>query len=99
MPTVVYSRRARLDLVEIWNWVAVRGSAATADRIVDRIWQRVTSLERHPELGPRRPDIAAEARSLLVERWLVLYALEDDQVRIVRVVDGVVDLQEIDWPA
>ena len=54
-------------------------------------------LAEFPELGPSRPEIAEDARSLLVERWLVLYRLIGTNLQVVRIIDGARDLKRIDW--
>lgn len=94
---IVYSSRAREDMLDIWTWIAQTSGASTADTIIDRIEHRIARLTDFPEMGPMRPDIAETARMMVVERWLVLYALVDETVRIVRIVDGVIDLRRIGW--
>jgi toxin ParE1/3/4 len=94
---VRYSRRAREDLLDIWLYIARQNSEAAADRVFDRIEDACRILARHPELGPARPEIADEARSLVVQRWLALYRLTADGVQIVRVIDGARDLKRMDW--
>jgi toxin ParE1/3/4 len=69
---------------------------ATADRWIDRIEARLQQLAVFPESGPPRLDIAPEARMLVIARWLALYQIETDCVRIVRVMDPMRDLGEID---
>lgn len=97
MAAVVYSRRARADMLDLWLWIAEKSGPPIADTVIDRIERRISSLERHPQMGPKRPDIARGARILVVERWLVLYACDTDDVRIVRVIDGASDLRDIGW--
>ncbi|HWT60165.1 MAG TPA: type II toxin-antitoxin system RelE/ParE family toxin [Rhizobium sp.] len=97
MAAVVYSRRARADMLDLWLWIAEKSGQPIADTVIDRIERRIASLERHPQMGPKRPDIARGARILVVERWLVLYACDSDDVRIVRVIDGASDLRDIGW--
>ena len=97
MAAVVYSRRARADMLDLWLWIAEKSGQPIADTVIDRIERRIASLERHPQMGPKRPDIARGARILMVERWLVLYACDSDDVRIVRVIDGASDLRDIGW--
>lgn len=63
--------------------------------MIDRIEQRCEQLAQHPELGPARPDIDANARHLVIERWLALYAIVPGAVLIVRVVDAKRDLPQI----
>jgi toxin ParE1/3/4 len=91
---VRYSRKAKTDLLDIWLWVA-KDSVALADRIIDDIEAKASLLHEHPESGVARLDIAPQARSLVVKRWLILYALETGGVRIARVVDGARDLSKV----
>ncbi|RFB91988.1 plasmid stabilization protein [Rhizobium leguminosarum bv. trifolii] len=97
MAAVVYSKRARADMLDLWLWIAEKNGPPIADTVIDRIEQRISSLERHPQMGPKRPDIARGARILVIERWLVLYTCDSDDVRIVRVIDGASDLRDIGW--
>lgn len=94
MARVRYTRQARADLIDIWIHVAT-SSEATADRCLERIESRCGELAAFPALGPARPDIAPDARMLVVERWLALYRIEGSDVQIVRVVDGARDLARI----
>lgn len=48
-------------------------------------------------MGPGRSDIAQSARMLVIERGLALYAIVDETVRIVRIIDGSADLRRIKW--
>jgi toxin ParE1/3/4 len=95
--TVRYSRLARKDLLDIWWLIESRNSEAVADRICDRIEGTCQLLAEHPRIGRARPEIAEEARSLVIERWLALYRLVPDGVQVVRIVDGARDLTKIEW--
>lgn len=97
MGKIHYTRRAREDLFDIWLYIAPRNSDASADAIYDRIEQSCARLAEHPQLGRARPEIAPDARALVIERWLALYRLTDDGAQIVRIVDGARDLAAIDW--
>jgi len=66
-----------------------------ADRWLDRIEARCRQLETFPELGPVRADIAADARMLVIGRWLVLYRLIPDGVQVVRIVDAARDISQL----
>jgi toxin ParE1/3/4 len=94
---VHYTRRAREDLFDIWLYIASRNSDAFADAIYDRIEQSCARLAQHPKLGRARPEIAPDARALVIERWLAVYRLTDEGVQVVRVIDGVRDLTAIEW--
>ena len=57
MSRVVFTTRAREDLLDIWLYVAAYKSEAVADRILDRIEQSCRLLADHPQLGRARPEI------------------------------------------
>jgi toxin ParE1/3/4 len=94
---VIFTARAREDLIGNWLYVAARHSDVVADRVYDRIEQSCRLLKDHPRLGRARPEIQPEARSLVIERWLALYRVTEDGAPIVRIVDAARDLSAIDW--
>lgn len=96
MGSVRYTRRAREDLLDIWVHIASQNPVA-ADQVYDRIEENCQLLRDHPQLGPARPEVAEEARVLVVERWLAFYRLLDDGVQVVRIVDGARDLTRLEW--
>ena len=92
---VVFSQAAKQDLLDIWVYIASQSSQTIADRIYDHISQTCSLLSEYPELGRERPEIADLARSIVVERWLILYQLSDNRVQIVRILDGSRDIKNI----
>jgi toxin ParE1/3/4 len=95
--TVRFTRHAREDLLDIWLYIAPRSSDTVADQVYDRIEQTCQLLKHNPQLGPARPEIAEDARALVIGRWIALYRLMKDGVQVVRIVDGVRDLTTIEW--
>jgi toxin ParE1/3/4 len=91
---ITYLRQANDDLLEIWVWIA-RDSVDMAEAVLDRILARIEILRRFPEAGPVRDEIGDGSRSLVTERWLVLYRLTQDGVQIVRIVDSARDLTRL----
>lgn len=81
-----WTEAARQDLLAIWAWKG-RELSERGDRALDRIEKACLRLRRFPMLGPAAPLIAAQARKLSVDEYLVLYRLETNDVVIVRVVD------------
>ena len=98
MGRVRFTRRARADLLDIWTHVAAR-DPVRADDVLDRIEAGCRTLQDHPRFGRARPDIGEGARMLVVGRWLALYRLMEDDVQVVRVVDGARDLVRLGWEA
>lgn len=98
MADLLLTPRAEQDLRELWRFIAEENPDA-ADHVLRGIHRRMQTLRRFPRLGPARPDIAADARVLVVGPVLVLYAIAPDQedapverVEVVALVDGRHDL-------
>jgi toxin ParE1/3/4 len=96
---LLWSKQARLDLLEIYELIGIEQPAA-AERYFDRIEGLASLLRDQPRLGVARPDIASGFRMLVERPYLVLYRIEPDQpvgpvdhIEIVRVVDGRRDLK------
>ena len=97
MVAVYQTKAACEDLLSLWLYIAENNSPISADKIYERFEQAFILLSNYPELGRIRNEIAPEARSLIAERWLVLYRIVASDVQIVRVIDGARDIGNIDW--
>jgi toxin ParE1/3/4 len=89
---------AERDPEDIWLAIAVNNEPA-ATRAHGVIGGRISSLEDHPRLGPRRPEIRPSARILVEGPYLILFETRPDsddgpidRIEIVRVIDGRRDL-------
>lgn len=77
----------------IADLVAVRDHVATyrpdsAGPLVDRLIDRVRLLAEHPEAGERLPRLGPGIRRLTEAPYLILYRIEAEEVRIVRILHG-----------
>ena len=98
---LVWRPQARQDLLDVYATAAAADPVA-AERLLDAFEARSRRLAEHPRLGPRRPEIGAGARMLVVRVVLLLYEVHPDSdagpvdsVSIVRVVDGRRDLRRL----
>jgi toxin ParE1/3/4 len=98
---VVISPAAEGDLEDIWAAIAAENPSA-ATRLLRKRGAQIDRLATHPRLGPRRPDIRAAARILVVSPYLILFETHPDtdedpvrEVEIIRVVDGRRDLAQL----
>ncbi len=83
-------RRARRDLQEVYDFLA-REAPASADVVLDDLFDAIESLEPMAERGgrPRDPILrAAGYRFLVVGNHLIFYKLVGRQVRVYRVLHG-----------
>ena len=80
---VIWSREAQQQLDAIWLYLADR-SVALADRVEARLQDRAASLAAAPFQG--RPLPGADRRRLPIRdvSYVVVYRIEDDLVRILR---------------
>ena len=97
MSKVRFTCHPREDRLDIWLCIAPRSSDTVAGPVYDRIEQTCQLLKHNPQLGPARPEIAEDAKALVIERWLALYQLVEEGVQEVKIVDGVRDLTKIEW--
>jgi toxin ParE1/3/4 len=102
MPTeLVWSNRARIDLLEIYVMIGLEQPAA-AERYFDRIEAKAELLKSQPRMGGRRSDVRPSMRMLIEVPYLLLYRTDPDTdegpvgaVEIIRVIDGRRDLHGI----
>jgi len=94
---VCFSAQAEQDLYEIWRYIA-QDRPASADRIAERIVERSNSLAQFPHQGRLRPEFGEGVRSIVIERWLVLYRVETESVFVGRIIDGARHLSRIRVP-
>ena len=82
--------QADSDLDEIWLYIASNsGSPELADRLIDSITSRFVLLASHPSPGrPRDQDLRPGLRTFAVGNYLIVYRIENGDVRILRVLRG-----------
>jgi toxin ParE1/3/4 len=84
---VVKSRLARQDLAEAIAYIAERNREA-ANRLLADVEFRLGQLIDNPELGPGRPDIGADVRSLSISPLIALYQIKSNKIEVRRIVHG-----------
>ena len=90
----VLSDEARSDLFEIWAFVA-GGNPPAANQLERDILQGCALLARQPGIGHRRGDLCADAgvRFHTVRTWyLIVYEIDTEPLRIVRIMHGARDV-------
>ncbi len=90
---VIVSARAKQDLLRIYLFIAQHSpNAATA--AIQRIDARLEQVSRFPFIGRKRPSLGPEIRSLVAGHHLIFYVVGNDQIDVVRVLDGRMDIDE-----
>ena len=90
------SPQVETELDDIWLHIATQSSSAgIADRVVDSITNQFVLLSRHPYLGRRRDDLRSGLRSVTVGSYVVIYRVEESDVRVLHVLHGRRDITKI----
>ena len=80
---------AEADVAEIHDWIdLVQGRPKEAARWLAGFLKAVDSLHQFPERCPLAPEsrsFAAEVRQLLFHRHRILFVIEGNEVRLIRV--------------
>jgi toxin ParE1/3/4 len=93
--SVHITRRAYKDLNEIWDYIA-NDSVESANRVVDRIYEALATIETNPRAGHTRDDVGDSAlRFWSVYSYLVVYRLHGRKVSVTRVVHGARNLKKL----
>jgi len=90
---VVLADKAKFDLVRIDRYIAERNQTA-ADALIQRIDTNFKNLARFPFIGRERLSLAPGLRCLVVGLYLIFYTVDADQITVVRVIDGRMDVDE-----
>lgn len=82
---LVISRPAKADLLDIWDYIAADNLAA-ADNLLRRIHDAIDRLPEFPEGS--RYDPRFDAYLLVLSPYIVAYSVTDDEIEVMRIVDG-----------
>jgi toxin ParE1/3/4 len=96
---VIIDPQAKLDLKEIYIFVAMNDSIQSANKLLDTLEEACYKLEKYPE----RRHIPPELRPTGIKNYLeihykpyrIIYEIEKDLIYIHCVIDGRRNIQEI----
>jgi toxin ParE1/3/4 len=88
---------AQADLDAIWDYVfAVSGSEKLADAQIHSITRRFYLLSAYPRIGRARDDdLGRGRRSYPVDRYVIVYRVKGEDVRILRVAHSARDIKAL----
>ncbi len=90
---IVVSDKARSDLLRIFRYLDERSPNA-AETFIHRIDENFNNLVRFPFIGRERSWLAPGIRCLVVGLHLIFYTVTSDEITVVRVIDGRMDVDE-----
>ena len=83
---MTFSESAVRDLEEVRAWYALRGAPEAGERVAGEVLERAGQLADFPESGRVVPEFdALWLRELIHPPLRIVYRLDDDRVRVVRV--------------
>ena len=93
MPRLVFTERARADLLEAWLYIA-EDNLAAADKVLDKLEQEATLLLLQPLMGRARPELGSAVRSWPSSTpYLVCYEVDDMDLTVLRVLHHARDIR------
>jgi plasmid stabilization system protein ParE len=88
MRKLLVQPQARVDLLEIWHYIA-KDSVAAANRVSEDLEEAIRGLLRMPGKGHSRTDVkVAEYRFWTVHSYVIGYRYDDTTLTVMRVVHG-----------
>jgi toxin ParE1/3/4 len=85
---------AQLDLNAIADFI-IRENPARAVTFIDELIDHFRTIAERPKSFPARDNLVPGLRSAVHGKYLILFRIEDDFVRILRVVHGARDLPRL----
>lgn len=96
---VVFDPLAKLDLKEIFLYVAVNDSIQSANKLLDALEETCYKLEKYPGRGHIPPELKTTGIKSYLEihykPYRIIYEIENSLVYIHSVIDGRRNIQEI----
>jgi toxin ParE1/3/4 len=81
---VVFSPEAQADLIEIYEWILTAAGPQVALTYIERLESHCLGLDIASERGRRRDDLRPGLRVAGERRITVAFAVDEDQVTILR---------------
>jgi antitoxin ParD1/3/4/toxin ParE1/3/4 len=95
MRDFILSPQARLDLIDIWSYIA-EDDIDAADRVRDRLHEAILKIAEMPGIGHLREDLADEPlRFWPVFSYLIIYRIEAEPLEIARILNSRRDIRTL----
>lgn len=96
---VIIDPQAKLDLKEIFIYVALNDSIQSANKLLDTLEETCFKLEKYPERGHIPPELKPTGIKNYLEihykPYRIIYEIEKNLIYIHSVIDGRRNIQEI----
>jgi len=93
MPKTIYTSEARQDFRDIFRYIArdrKRPSVAAKNirEIKAKCKQYAEAFAKGSEIGTARPELGHGCRTFTEKRWVIIFRDVDDEIEVLRIVDG-----------
>ncbi len=96
---VIIDPKAKLDIKEIFFYVAANNSLQSANKLLDALEGTCFKLEKYPERGHILPELKSTGIKKYLEihykPYRIIYEIEKDLIYVHSVIDGRRNIQEI----
>ncbi len=96
---VILDPQAKLDLKEIFLFVAVNDNIQSANKLLDALEETCYELEKYPDRGHIPPELGTTGIKSYLEihykPYRIIYEIENKLVYVHSVIDGRRNIQEI----
>ena len=88
------SPRARLDLINIWEYTFEKWSVSQADIYYKILLDRIEGIPNNPSVGTNYNSARKGYRGLRVKSHIIFFRLvEDDKIEIIRILHTRMDIE------
>jgi toxin ParE1/3/4 len=96
---VIFDPQAKLDLKEIFLYVAANDNIQSANKLLDALEETCYKLEKFPDRGHIPPELRTTGIKSYLEihykPYRIIYEIENNLVYVHSVIDGRRNIQEI----
>lgn len=94
MSQIIQTPASRQDLDDIWDYIG-RDSEKRATEFIRRIKEVLSLIADNPEMGRTRDELEKGLRSFPVGKYTVFYRSIQDEIQVIRVLHGSMDIPDI----
>lgn len=94
MVEIRQSPQSRIDIVDIWTYIA-EDNIEAADLLIDQINSRILKLSNMPLQGEAVPSIREGVRRISVGNCVVYYEPIDRGIQVIRILHGARDHENL----
>lgn len=88
------TRKAKIDLIEIWDYTVKTWSRNQAESYYSQLIESFTFITNEPEAGKDFSEVKNGLRGLRVGKHIVFYQVENEStILIIRILHGRMDLE------